>query len=222
MRLLPAVALLAAVSGLPGRARAEDAKIDIHARPWAEVWVDGRKVAEETPVRGLELLPGAHQFLFTNHFTAPIEREVVVGAGGPQTLTVDMVDRTLHLEPGASSWHGLAGTEVVPMEPPRLPTSGYLTVVTEPPCEVWLNGVKVGQSPVSELSLDAGAHRLRLVNLQQGFVAERLVTIEPGKTLRLQLDLLEQTIVPPEISPVPAATPAPGEWGPDTNDDWGQ
>jgi hypothetical protein len=228
MRLFPAVSLLAAVSAFPARALAADSRIDIHARPWAEVWVDGRKIAEETPVRGLELAPGAHQFLFTNHVSAPLEREIVVAAGGPQTLMVDMQERTLRLEPGATS--GARPAQVAMVESPRLPTSGHLTVVTEPPCEIWLNGVKVGDSPVSELALDAGAHRLRLVNLARGFVAERLVTIEPGKTLRVELDLLDSTISPPELVPsppdlvpeVPAATPAPGEWGPDTNDDWGQ
>jgi len=38
----------------------------VTAQPWVEVWVDGEKVARETPVRGLEVPSGKHTMRFVN------------------------------------------------------------------------------------------------------------------------------------------------------------
>ena len=36
------------------------------ARPWVEVWVDGKRIAVETPVKRHKLTEGTHQFRFVN------------------------------------------------------------------------------------------------------------------------------------------------------------
>lgn len=60
---------------------ADYARLRVVARPWAEVWVDGKHV-ETTPFsEPLRLAPGAHTLTLKHPLAAPEEREIVAEAG---------------------------------------------------------------------------------------------------------------------------------------------
>jgi hypothetical protein len=69
--------------------RPEPGRLQIVARPWAEVAVDGRAVGT-TPFRPLELAPGEHTVVFTHPDYKPFQRKITVTAGQTTRLEVDL------------------------------------------------------------------------------------------------------------------------------------
>jgi eukaryotic-like serine/threonine-protein kinase len=67
------------------------------ATPWAEVWVDGQKVAITPFARGIPLPPGKH-FVTLVHPNAAIEKRTAVIAQG-ETRTIDVVMNVSELAP---------------------------------------------------------------------------------------------------------------------------
>ncbi|HVR69267.1 MAG TPA: PEGA domain-containing protein [Vicinamibacteria bacterium] len=67
---------------LPGR-------LQIVARPWAHVAVDGRAIGT-TPFRPLELPPGEHTVVFTHPEYKPFQRKVTITAGQATRLEIDL------------------------------------------------------------------------------------------------------------------------------------
>lgn len=50
----------------PKVAVAAFANLNVNAAPWVEVWMDGKRLAKETPVRKMRIKAGKHLFLFKN------------------------------------------------------------------------------------------------------------------------------------------------------------
>ncbi len=69
--------------------------------PWAEVYVDGQKVATTPTAREIELSPGLHYLRFTNPYYTEVEREVRVQTGETQWIDIEMTPR--HALPGSGS-----------------------------------------------------------------------------------------------------------------------
>lgn len=89
-----ALNLRQAVNVLPGRAtmltpRLPNGSANINATPWAEVWIDGAR-AGETPLGHLELPVGEHQIVFRHPELGEQARKLVVTAGAPVRLSVEM------------------------------------------------------------------------------------------------------------------------------------
>ena len=61
-----------------------------NARPWAEVWVDGRR-AGETPIGNLPLPIGEHEVLFRHPRLGQSRQHVTVGARTPARVSVEFV-----------------------------------------------------------------------------------------------------------------------------------
>jgi len=66
---------------------------------------------------------------------------------------------------------------------------GKLRVVVLPWANVWVDGKKLGQTPMPFIELMEGFHRVRLVNDQLGKDINKKVRILPGKESLLRLDL---------------------------------
>jgi hypothetical protein len=64
----------------------------LNAAPWAEVWVDGRKVGE-TPIGNLSLTIGPHEIVFKHPDLGEQAHAATVTAGTPLRLSVDMTKR---------------------------------------------------------------------------------------------------------------------------------
>ena len=86
----------------------------------------------------------------------------------------------------------------LPPAPPRLPptrTPARVVVNSMPWAELYVDGRLVGNTPVVDLRLPAGQHRLRLERV--GFRPhEEVVNLAPGQTLRLTGIVLQQETAP--------------------------
>jgi hypothetical protein len=64
--------------------------VSVNALPWAEVWVQDRKVGD-TPLANLSLTIGTHQLLFRHPTLGERRQEVTItAAGAPARVSVDM------------------------------------------------------------------------------------------------------------------------------------
>ncbi|HVO29399.1 MAG TPA: hypothetical protein VMV18_01630 [bacterium] len=71
----------------------------VTARPWVEVWVDGAKVAKETPLRSFELSAGRHVLRFVNaRAQFQMEKPVDVPPGGNLSLYVDVPSKKIEVD----------------------------------------------------------------------------------------------------------------------------
>jgi hypothetical protein len=79
-------------------------------------------------------------------------------------------------------------TQPAPLPPPPA-GDGWLSVKTSPWTTVFLGNESLGSTPIFKVRLQPGKHQLRLVNAGEGIDVKRDVVIEPGKTLKLDVDL---------------------------------
>jgi hypothetical protein len=63
--------------------------LNLNASPWAEVWIDGRRVGE-TPIGNLEVSIGPHEILFRHPEFGEKRHAISVTAGAPVRLSVSM------------------------------------------------------------------------------------------------------------------------------------
>ncbi len=63
--------------------------VSVNALPWAEVFIDGRKVGE-TPLGQVPIAVGAHEIVFRHPQLGEQSRSLTVTAGGPTRLSVDL------------------------------------------------------------------------------------------------------------------------------------
>jgi hypothetical protein len=63
--------------------------INLNASPWAEVWIDGRRVGE-TPIGNLQVPIGPHEVIFRHPQFGEKRHAVSVTMSGPARLSVDM------------------------------------------------------------------------------------------------------------------------------------
>lgn len=69
----------------------EPARLTVRARPWVRVYVDGKLLAKETPLRELELEPGAHTVLFKHPPSGfVLSEQIQLKAQEPVVLFVDV------------------------------------------------------------------------------------------------------------------------------------
>jgi len=69
----------------------QHAMLNVNARPWATVWLDGRPVGE-TPLANLRVPVGEHELIFRHPDLGERRVVAVVGAGGTTRVTVDLRD----------------------------------------------------------------------------------------------------------------------------------
>ena len=66
-----------------------DGVVNLNALPWAEVWVDGRRVGE-TPLGNFKLPIGEHEAVFRHPQLGERRQTFVVTAGEPTRIAVDL------------------------------------------------------------------------------------------------------------------------------------
>ncbi len=63
--------------------------VNLNAAPWAEVWIDGRRVGD-TPIGNLSVSIGPHEVVFKNPQFGEKRHAISVTLGQPLRLSVDM------------------------------------------------------------------------------------------------------------------------------------
>ncbi len=149
----------------------------------ATLRVDGHEVGS-SPWRDT-LTPGEHRVEATLTGYAPMRRTLDLADAGP-TETVK-----LELEALAAADAGVvasvdAGTPVATAETrptrPAVKGRGKLSLKTTPRATVYLNGRRIGDTPIVNLSVPAGTLTLRLVRADTGEEASLEVDISPNRT----------------------------------------
>ena len=79
---------------LPGKTTAiqiepPKAPVDVNARPWAEIMVDGRSVGE-TPIANLLVSVGPHELIFRHPQLGERKQTLIVTAKGPNRMAMDL------------------------------------------------------------------------------------------------------------------------------------
>ncbi len=76
------------------------------------------------------------------------------------------------------------------LPPPEFPpdASGYITITTIPWSWVYLDGKKIGMSPLANYQTKAGNHQLRFLNPELSAI-KRVVKVLPGKVTKIRIDL---------------------------------
>lgn len=70
-------------------AAAPMSSVSLNALPWAEVFIDGRRLGE-TPLGQVPIAVGAHEVVFRHPQLGEQSRSITVAAGGPTRLSVDL------------------------------------------------------------------------------------------------------------------------------------
>ena len=71
------------------RIEVPNGRMDVNALPWAEVFVDGKRVGE-TPIANLAVPIGPHEVTLRNPKFAEQRRSVVISLAGPTRVGVDL------------------------------------------------------------------------------------------------------------------------------------
>jgi hypothetical protein len=130
----------------------------------ARVTVDG--VDHGTaPVSVADLAPGEHEVVLQAEGGTPVKQRVVITAGVASSV----------LAPVSTAAPG--------------PVSGWLTVKSPVAVEIRENGRLIGTTDSDRIMLTAGRHDLEFVNETLGYNATRTVTVPPGKTAPIAIEM---------------------------------
>lgn len=67
---------------------------------------------------------------------------------------------------------------------PAKAQNGFFTLRTEPWCDVYIDGEKVGATPLAKMPLSAGSHSVTLRNDASGIYRRFSIRVQPGKEVR--------------------------------------
>ncbi len=170
--------------------------------PGATVVVDGRRLAQLTPIRMADLEPGDHQIRLEHDGFSPWESALHVTPGTVlelQTASLRALTPELAPPPQAAKQQTAAPAPRTPRAPrpvgnnepantlpapepepaPRVAASGgtgTLRVNTRPWSKVFIDGRLIGNTPQMNISLEAGKHSVTLVN--DDFAIRKTVKVE--------------------------------------------
>jgi hypothetical protein len=87
-----------------------------------------------------------------------------------------------------------AAAEPPAAEEPAAPVGeGTLGLMSKPPCRIFIDGRDTGlKTPQAEIKLNAGRHRVTLINDEFGLKESFVVEIQPGETMKAIKDLTAQ------------------------------
>jgi serine/threonine-protein kinase len=134
----------------------------VAVQPWAEVFVDGRRVGEGALVEVASVAAGEHRVELRNPEFPPVQRRVTVAGGAEERLAVSL-------------WEGVA----------------RITIQVNPWAEVTVDGRALGVVPPQrQVILAPGTHTLRLTHPALG-TWTGTVTTRAGETRTLPFNLAE-------------------------------
>jgi hypothetical protein len=168
----------------------------------AKVFVDGKELAQRTPVRVTALTEGAHQVRVEHEGYAPAESKIHVNIGAMLTLpNASLVPKknvgteTKVLPKGTGSPKTAnATTANAPYTPVRrqvvLLAQGTLQINTRPWSQVFVDNKLIGNTPQLNIKLEPGPHDVKLVNAEFHIQYSFTVDIPPGETVFKSIDLI--------------------------------
>lgn len=164
---------------------AAETGFDLRVAPeGTKVVLDGRVVGK-APMRVRNLQPGRHRIALSAPGRQPRELAIDVEAG--EAALYDLV-----LEKSAAAPEPRRSERPPPAEAPA-PAAALSTLLinSKPPCEVWVDGRRVGTTP-ERLEVPAGRHAVELVNDTYKIRRKVVVRAAAGKKTRVIRDFTDQ------------------------------
>jgi major membrane immunogen (membrane-anchored lipoprotein) len=133
--------------------------LSVTSDPFTTVYVDGNKIGT-TPIAKYKLEPGSYKVkLMNGDFGIDYSTTVTITKG-----------KVTHLVKSFKK----ASTE-----------KGTLSVMTQPPTMVFVDGKKAGNTPVQKYGLTPGVHEVRILSFQHYLYDKITVNIEKGKNTKI-------------------------------------
>ncbi len=127
--------------------------LKITSTPWAYVFIDGKKAGETPFGEPFKLKEGKHIIRFENPSREAVTETVEIKKNDTLLLSVDLPEKY-----------------------------GYLIVKVKPWAEVYIDGEKIGVTPMGKIPLEPGKHTLELRHPKYGTYKEE-IEIERGRRL---------------------------------------
>jgi hypothetical protein len=166
----------------------------------ATLVLDGKTLAEKSPARVVVAAGVAHTLLVRSTGRAGVAQRFMLDAGEDATMEIDLrrsahaaVKKTRVARAAATVAPTVTERPAPTPTPTQTPTTsqkvgeGSLVIASSPWCEVSVDGVRRGTTPLS-VKLKAGAHEVVLVNAEFKIRRSLAVEIEAGQTVRKSLD----------------------------------
>jgi hypothetical protein len=161
--------------------------VSLESKPWADVWIDGRR-AGSSPLNDLPISCGMHEIVFTSRELG-VERRISLTLHPGET-----VKRVVDLE--TSSPSPAAGEGGVP--PPPAPVVGRparsecrLSLGSRPWAEVWIDGRRVGVTPLVSLPVRCGKHELLFFSRETNVEHRETIVVPEGQSVKKVITLVE-------------------------------
>lgn len=171
----------------------------LDTEPWTKVVIDG-EVKGSTPLFKMRLLPGAHSIQFINEREELNQTESFNVTGGQLARVRGQFVR--EGEPqnelvgtGAATDGDGCGTCAA-----DLLTPSFLTVDSKPWGRVYVDGQRVGITPLFKFKVAPGVHTVRVVNDETGVASSRRLNAREGAVTKFKFDLTDE-----EFAPLPVA-----------------
>jgi hypothetical protein len=142
-------------------------KLSVTSLPHAQVYIDGHKIGH-TPISKYNLEPGNY--------------------------TVTLVNDEMGINDSASITILKGKTTKIAKTFNEMQEKGTLTVTTVPWTTVYVDGKKVGNTPLLSYHLEPGQYQIKLVNKKYGIKVVFPVTITKGKNKRIERNFSKDSI----------------------------
>ena len=181
-----AVAVAAATDAAIAPASQPQPVLSVRSDPAGAAVLAGSQLLGTTPVDLDMLRPGVkHTLTVDKRGFQPQELAVELKPGERRTVEVALKRATAS---GTTPGEKRPPTGAAPTTPAAT-GPGTLSLVTTPWTEVTIDGAPYGSTPLFKIKLEAGEHKVQLVNKQAGVDSARKVTIKAGENTKLEFDL---------------------------------
>jgi hypothetical protein len=145
-----------------------DGKLDLDSNPRGVMVIYDGKELGLTPLKALPFPPGEYTFKFVDEKRGIDDEKTVIVVAG----------KLARLSPRLA-------TKKVVITPPRGGKGTLKVVVKGNWADVYINGKKIGQTPIPGQTLEAGSYKVRLVNPEIGKDIVKTIKIEPNKEFKI-------------------------------------
>jgi hypothetical protein len=159
-----------------------DQRLSVESVPESHLSIDGKSYGK-TPKNNINVTPGNHLI----HLKKPkggeeTEFQISIPAGKSYKCTYHFETGNMECAPADSSAK-------------EVEQKGYLTLSSEPKCDVFVDGKGVGKTPLEKIKVSVGNHNIEFRT--DGYDAVfKDVSVEEGQTIRVETSLSKQKSTP--------------------------
>jgi serine/threonine-protein kinase len=161
----------------PTVAEAAACAVSLGSIPWSDVWVDGQR-AGFTPLTNFGVSCGAHEILFKS-VERGLERRINLNVrpGEKVKRIVDLVEAKATIAPPAPS--------------PATARACRLSLGSRPWSEVWIDGRRVGITPMVDLAVACGTHDVLFLSREANVQRRETISVAAGQPVKKVVTLLD-------------------------------